>query len=242
MEASAGPENAGHRGGAGGEVVLLLADISGYTRFMLANRTEMAHGQGIITDLLQAVIRQLEIPMEVHKFEGDAVFITAEFGGAQTWGETGRLIGRKLHAFIEAFDAALLNLARSNACHCGACDNMAKLTLNVIAHKGIALRYRIGRFEELSGADVILVHRLLKNSVPGTKYLLVTEAAFGFLRLGDDFKRAVERYDDVGEIPVRYKLLAPLSGLEEHPSNRMNLGDSLRKMRYGARYLFTRKR
>jgi len=38
---------------------------------------------------------------------------------------------------------------------------------------------------------------------------------------------------------------APLHGLNEHRLHRlhrMNLGDSLRKMRYGARYLFTRKR
>ncbi len=34
------------------DTVLLIADISGYTRFMLANRMAISHGQGIISDLL----------------------------------------------------------------------------------------------------------------------------------------------------------------------------------------------
>jgi hypothetical protein len=60
------------------DVLLLLADISGYTRYMVENRTAALHSQGIITELLEAVIRQVELPLEVAKLEGDAVFIFAE--------------------------------------------------------------------------------------------------------------------------------------------------------------------
>lgn len=224
------------------EAILLLADISGYTRFMLANRTALIHGQGIITDLLEAVIREVEIPLEVHKFEGDAVFIAAESGTDGAWEETGRLVGRKLQAFVDAFDAALRSLAGSNTCGCGACKNLDQLTLKVLAHRGTALRYRIAGREELAGVDVILVHRLLKNSVPGSKYILVTEEAFGFLAPGDGFRRGVERYDDVGDVAVRFKTLAPLGDLPVQPARKMNLPDALRKLRYTSGYLFGMKR
>jgi hypothetical protein len=229
-------------GGTPSDAIFVLADISGYTRFMLANRTALAHGQGIITDLLEAVIREVEIPLEVHKFEGDAVFIVAEPHDIGAWEETGRRIGMKLHAFVDAFDAALRALAESNTCRCGACENIDKLTLKVLAHRGTALRYRIAGREELSGVDVILVHRLLKNSVPGSKYILLSEAAFGFLAPGDGFHRGVERYDDVGEVPVRFKSLAPLDGLPKQPSKKVRLSDTARKMRYGLEYLFKRTR
>lgn len=224
------------------EAVLLLADISGYTRFMLANRTALAHGQGIITDLLEAVLSEVEIPLEVQKLEGDAVFIAARPHGDVTWEETGRLIGRKLFAFVSAFDAALQSLAASNHCDCGACKNLDKLSIKVVAHKGSALRYRIAGREELSGVDVILVHRLLKNSVPCPKYLLVTEPAHAFLQPGEGFELCVERYDELGEVPVLFKALAPVEGLPKQPARRMNLPDVLRKMRYSLAYLVKRRR
>jgi len=223
-------------------VILLIADISGYTGFMLANRTELAHGQGIITDLLDAVLAEVEIPLEVEKFEGDAVFLSALPHAGQPWEETGLLIGRKLQAFVSAFDTALKSLALSNTCACGACKNLDKLAIKVFAHKGTALRYKIAGRLELSGVDVILLHRLLKNDVAANKYILVTEPAFAFLSPGEGFERGVQRYEDVGDVPVFVKTLAPVPGLPDQPARRMALSDALRKMRYTLDYLFKRKR
>lgn len=242
LESLSQPEQGAHQGSEGGEVLLLLADISGYTRFMLSSRMALAHGQGIITALLKAIIRRAEVPIEVHKFEGDAVFLAAEPGEGRDWRETGEWVGRKLYQFVEAFDETLADLARSNACRCGACDNIQKLTLKVIAHKGKALRYRIGRFEELSGVDVIVLHRLLKNSVPGNRYILLTEAAFDFLNPGESFVAAAERYDDIGVIPVRYSLLRRRGGFPTSGGGFSSLKDHGRKMWYGLRYFFPRPR
>ena len=45
-------------------VVLIIADISGYTRFMLANRTALVHGQMVVTKLLEEIIRALAEELE----------------------------------------------------------------------------------------------------------------------------------------------------------------------------------
>ena len=59
------------------KVVLIIADISGYTRFMVTNKTSLIHSQVIITELIKTIIKQVEIPLKVSKLEGDAVFTYA---------------------------------------------------------------------------------------------------------------------------------------------------------------------
>ncbi len=56
-------------------VVIVIADISGYTRFMIANQTELAHSHEIISTLLEKIIAEIEIPLTLGKLEGDAVFL-----------------------------------------------------------------------------------------------------------------------------------------------------------------------
>jgi hypothetical protein len=52
---------------------LILADINGYTRFMLASQLASVHGQQVLTQLIEAILREVEIPLEVKEIEGDAV-------------------------------------------------------------------------------------------------------------------------------------------------------------------------
>ena len=57
------------------------------------------------------------------------------------------------------------------------------------------------------GADVIIVHRLLKNSVPATQYLLLTEAARRELQFPETmrFKSSSETYEDFGRIKTEFR-------------------------------------
>lgn len=57
------------------KVILIIADISGYTKFMLANKTCLIHGQIIINQIITNLIKQVEIPLEISKLEGDAIFL-----------------------------------------------------------------------------------------------------------------------------------------------------------------------
>ena len=184
-------------------VLLILADISGYTRYMTANVKTLAHSQTIITELVETIIRQVELPLEVAKLEGDAVFLFCrKQGGPRPWDETRAMIAEKMLAFFQSFQARITELTQSTTCSCTACTHIEKLRLKVIVHSGEALFHRVLNFQELAGVDVIIAHRLLKNSVSSDQYLLVTEPALRDLQFPSQiaFVQSRERYEEIGHI------------------------------------------
>ncbi|MBW7995909.1 MAG: DUF2652 domain-containing protein [Candidatus Glassbacteria bacterium] len=192
------------------KVILIIADISGYTRYMLSNRTALVHGQVIITELTKTIMEQIEIPLEISKLEGDAVFAYAVKGDSESaWEEVKRSTGAKLIKFLSVFSEKVEELSVSNICDCNACNNVEMLKLKVIVHSGEALFYRIGKFNELSGVDVITVHKLLKNSVNADQYVLLTEPAFAELEFPEKEQLVMgeERYEDLGSIKTFTYLL-----------------------------------
>ena len=221
------------------EFLLLIADISGYTRFMMKNHTARVHAHGIISDLLSAVIKEVRLPLEVNKLEGDAMFMIAERhdGG---WEATGSEIGGRLGNLIAAFDTKLTELATSTICDCIACQQMVTLRLKIIGHYGAAVRSKVAGFDELSGVDVIVLHRLLKNEVPGSEYILLTEPAYRFLTPPGDYAAHRERYEDVGDIPLRLRMLT--AAVPAAAPRTFSLRDVVRKLGYDIRYLLARTR
>ena len=188
------------------DVLLLLVDISGYTRFMVANQKELEHSQEIIGALLEAIIEEVEIPLDIAKFEGDAVFLYASKGGdADT---VARRVRDRLPRFFSAFSSRLRGLAATRTCSCGACRNVNELRLKVIAHSGQAVIYSIAGRSELAGVDVIIAHRLLKNSITAREYILVTEPAKRDLEL--DLPRLQEATEDIADVgPLRVTVYEP---------------------------------
>lgn len=184
-------------------VLLIIADISGYTRYMTANAKTLAHSQTIITELVKTIIQQIELPLEVAKLEGDAVFLFCRKDGvARPWAETKQIVGDKLFTFFRRFSEKVGELSQSTTCTCNACTHIEKLRLKVIVHSGEALFHRVLNFVELAGVDVIIVHRLLKNLVAADQYLLLTEAARRDLEFTEPIQlnRSTEIYDDIGQI------------------------------------------
>lgn len=196
------------------DVFLIITDISGYTSFMVAHRTALVHGQLIISELTKAIIKQVEIPLEISKIEGDAVFLYAIVDDPKSGDDLPRQIGRKLKVFLTAFSEKLKELSQSNTCPCEACTNINQLNLKIVVHSGRAFFYELGRFQELSGVDVIIVHRLLKNSVPAKQYILMTAAAYNGLQAAVDFPvtPGVETYEEIGRLKTFVYL--PESALE----------------------------
>jgi class 3 adenylate cyclase len=196
------------------DVFLIIADISGYTHFMVAQRTALVHAQLIISELTKAIIKQVEIPLEISKLEGDAVFLYAVVDDPKSRDDLRREIGRKLKVFLTAFSEKLQELSQSNTCHCEACTNINQLNLKIVVHSGQAFFYELGRFQELSGVDVIIVHRLLKNSVPAKQYILMTAAAYQGLQVAVDspVTPGVETYEEIG--PIKTFVYLPQSTLE----------------------------
>ncbi len=61
---------------------------------------------------------------------------------------------------------------------------------------------------ELAGVDVIIVHRLLKNSIAAREYILLTDAAQRDLPLNlAPIAAAIEEYEEIG--PVHVSAYAP---------------------------------
>jgi hypothetical protein len=89
-------------------------------------------------------------------------------------------------------------------CVCGACRAAGTLRLKVIVHEGEAVITRLRDFERVSGEDVILAHRLLKNSIPAHEYVAVTD---GFLRSLGELTGPVpetrrEQCEGIGDVTV----------------------------------------
>lgn len=192
-----------------------IADISGYTSFMIKNQRDYMHGTLIITELMNALARVVDIPLQIAKLEGDALFLTVteEQSGAKD-------LGKKILLFFEVFFDTLSKLKNSIGCTCGGCAHLDQLALKMIAHYGEADIAKIGSFQELSGVDVILVHRLLKNSEKEKCYLLMTQAAYQRLALPKN-GRVVERIEkdkDFGEIKAFFYYPASVGIKEENRS------------------------
>jgi len=183
--------------------LLIIADISGYTRYMTANAKTLAHSQSIITELVEAIVKQVELPLEVAKLEGDAIFLYCrKQQTSRPWIETKRIIGDKLLTFFRMFSEKVSELSRSTTCTCNACTHIEKLQLKVVVHSGEVLFHKVLNFLELAGVDVIIVHRLLKNSVHADQYLLLTEPASHELEFSSaiQLSQSTETYDDIGRI------------------------------------------
>jgi hypothetical protein len=184
-------------------VLLILADISGYTRYMTANVRTLSHSHTIIAELIQAIAGAVEIPMELVELEGDAIFLFCrKQRDPAIWNEQREFICRKLMQFFQLFRARLHELSRSNVCTCHACAHIDQLSLKVLVHSGEVLVHRVLQFNKLSGVDVILIHRLLKNSVGRPEYLLLTDAAYRDLQFpgGTRFEAGSEQYEHLGSI------------------------------------------
>jgi len=145
----------------------------------------------------------VEIPLRVAKLEGDAVFLYAiKDATAADWAVVREQIGQKLIGFFEAFKIKIAELSQSNTCPCGACEHIDALRLKTVVHSGQALFYEIGGFSELSGVDVILVHRLLKNSVRADEYIMLTEPAYRDVAFPQQIEviEGQESYDSIGTV------------------------------------------
>lgn len=191
-------------------VLLILADISGYTRFMVANQTAAVHGQGVISKLLETILAEVEIPLTLHAIEGDAVFLSASHPGDEAgWQQVLDTVRRKLMRFFEVFLESLVRIAESTPCGCVACQNVDALKLKIVVHSGTAVFHTVAGHAQISGTDVILAHRLLKNSVPSHEYLLMTEAAWRDLGPGlpGEFVPGQEDCEGIGVVRTMVRLM-----------------------------------
>ena len=186
-----------------GETLFFIPDISGFTRFV--NETEIEHSQHIIRELLEALVDANAIGLEVSEFEGDAVLFYRP-GAPPPLTE---LVEQARRMFV-GFHTQLKRFQYGHVCQCGACAGTHHLGLKFVAHAGACGSMPVKDRVKLIGRDVIVAHRLLKNSVPEREYLLLSQRTLDRLADADAaaFTDGADAYDELGEIAYRYLPMA----------------------------------
>jgi uncharacterized protein YndB with AHSA1/START domain/class 3 adenylate cyclase len=172
----------------------VIADISGYTRYLAG--VELEHAQDIIADVINTLVEGLRPPFRVAKVEGDAVFF---------YSVTDRIDGSQLQDAIAAayfaFRRRLRSIGLATTCECNACSHMQDLDLKFVAHFGEFIAHNLAGSEELTGRDVILVHRLLKNTVAQTigrhAYLLYSNACIEAMEVDPASQPLIEHHETI---------------------------------------------
>ena len=171
---------------------LVIADISGYTGYLVEGPLEFT--EDVVSDILDTIAARLGAVLRVNEREGDALFTYALADEA----DASMLLDAVEECYF-AFRSRLEGISHSTTCSCTACSKATQLDLKFVLHAGEWIR----RGAQLTGPDVIVVHRLLKNNVEGSGYVLMTEsfaAAYGLSPEQLGLEPHLERYADVGEI------------------------------------------
>jgi hypothetical protein len=158
-----------------GRSLLLIADISGYTEYMLSHRMSLAHAEVNTARLLEKVIDAVP-DFELIEIEGDAAFLALQADTLNGDATVGLTLDAAM-AMHRAFHLERQYVA-TNLCPCKACTQANNLKLKFVAHIGEVATQTIRERRKLVGIDVILVHRMLKNPVDVPEYLLLSEALY----------------------------------------------------------------
>ena len=180
------------------EGTFILADICGYTPFLTGVAIE--HAKEITSDLFNALLKVNRGRWKVANIEGDCIFF---YGDSR---EAPDELLAHAQTLYRQFCNRVLDIAARSSCPCGACSRTNQLGLKFVVHVGEFDVQQIGRRRELIGADIVIAHRLLKNSVPIEEYVLLTQNyADAMTPPKLPAERGRDEYEDIG--PVEYTYL-----------------------------------
>ncbi len=193
------------------QATMVLADISGYTRFLsavgAAHRVQLGEGEmpaayPLMTTLLDAIVQDLVPPFVLAKLEGDAVFGFADDGTLPVRGEA---MTACLRGCYTRFREHVRRTEEALTCSCDACISVSSLDLKFVLHHGSYIAQTIAGNTELLGPDVTTAHRMLKNDVVAVTgwqaYALLSSAAATFLDIPVEDGTALDlEYEHVGRI------------------------------------------
>jgi hypothetical protein len=189
---------------ATGEVLFFIPDLGGFTKFI--TETEIQHSQHIVKELLELLADANTLGMTVSEFEGDAVLFYRN--GAPPSLE--QLVQQARKMYLD-FHTYLKRFEYHRVCQCGACAGAGSMALKMVAHFGTAGAMQVKDHLKFVGTDIIIAHRLLKNSVTVPEYLLITGSTVSRIADKDahlaSFSHGTDAYDNLGTIEYHYKSL-----------------------------------
>lgn len=184
---------------------ILIPDISGFTEFMTS--TELSHGTRAINMLMEAIVKAVGEAYEVSEIEGDAVLLIKNDPAPSK-----KEILETCLKIFNTFHFQRKWMEQHRVCPCRACESLINLTLKFVVHHGALAEIKVGRFEKHSGLEMIVAHRLLKNSIDNNEYLLMTEKMFQQVADaaevdGMEWTISSEEYASIGKVGYRFALL-----------------------------------
>ncbi len=197
--------------------LLFIPDISGFTRFMHENGVR--YSRNLIADLLEIIIEANIINMELCEIQGDAILFY-KLGTPPTVDE---IVSQCKQIFLD-FQNYLKIMDRGALVGAQLAEN--PLTLKIVVHYGRISITQIRDYTKLMGTDVIVAHRLLKNSIVGAEYVLMTEKYLSTQKPEDiaksfewtQLKEGFNNYEHMGDVHYRYAFLTPLRLLVTDPT------------------------
>jgi hypothetical protein len=180
----------------------VLADIGGYTTFL--SEVGIEHAKEITSHLFNGMVK-VSKRWKVGNVEGDCLFLytSSRESPENTFGQV-----RKLY---EDFRASVAEVASGSTCRCGACDRSGDLVLKFVVHQGEFDTHEVAGRRELIGPDVVVAHRLLKNSVPVREYAILTSPLADVAHAsGLPTTPASDEYSDIGAVEYLYVDLQPV--------------------------------
>lgn len=179
---------------------------------------EIEFSRKIIPALLRNIVDSNMLKLTVGEIEGDAV-VFYRFGALPSLKE---LVDQSKFFYLN-FNKELKLLMENFADDFHKNASSDRLSLKVIVHAAEMTSTLIGGIPKLIGRDVVIVHKLLKNSIKETEYILLTEKLLANypekdiagIFDWDSLKQGKDEYDYIGSINYNYIVLNPLIELSQ---------------------------
>lgn len=196
-----------------------VPDITGFTRFIAT--ADISFTKEVIPALLRKLIEANILKMKIGEIEGDAIFFykTGRLPSVNTVALQCKLLYKTFCDFLQVLeqnDSENYNKYLS--------DN--QLGLKVIIHYGEISSARIKGHTKLLGQDVIIAHKLLKNSVNELNYILLSDKYLSkitnkkklkFWFNWEELHTGKETYDYIGDVGYHYITLDEMEYMEDIP-------------------------
>jgi hypothetical protein len=191
-----------------GPALICIPDITGFTRFMA--ETDLEFSRKIIPALMRCLVASNTISLNVGEIEGDAILFY-RFGNLPSLKELIEQCKKFYLDFIEQLET----LKKEFADDFGKYISTNKLSLKIILHAAEMTSTHIEGMIKLIGEDVVVAHRLLKNTIEDPEYILLTEKLLSHYTEKEisenlywsELKKSSDEYEYIGTVDYRFILL-----------------------------------
>ncbi|MGB3774964.1 MAG: DUF2652 domain-containing protein [Leeuwenhoekiella sp.] len=193
--------------------LLCLPDISGFTQFMREANFKLT--SQVIPALLNEIIYANELELKVSEIEGDAVFFYKN-GDLPSF----EALMHQCKTFYTEFYERMDELKEKYDSNADSKIIPEILGLKIVLHYGEEIgMVPIGTHIKLMGEDVITAHRLLKNNLEITEYILITDALLSQYSKKDidincdwcELQKGEMEVEHLGSVKYHYIDLKPLN-------------------------------